>query len=97
MKEYTAFAARNQHLIKVAPSCLERHTDALYLADSVPGISLARDLNGEIAHLHGHGDFSVHVTLAPADCSSPYTFCLNLLYTSSSSVLNYCVTAEYLL
>lgn len=75
MSEYTAFAARNQHLIKVAPSRLERHTDAFYLADSVSGTSLARYMNGEIAHVHGQGDFSGHATLAPADC----TFPLNIL------------------
>lgn len=68
MQEFTTFATRNTHLVKLLPSRLELHTEAYFLADSVPGTNLASQVNREIAHVHGQGDFSVHVTLAPADC-----------------------------
>lgn len=74
MSEFTSFASRNIHLVKLAPSRLERHTEAFFLANSVPGTKLAVRMNGEIAHVHGYGDFSVHVTLAPSDCKIPSFF-----------------------
>lgn len=72
MDEFDSFAARNTGLVKLAPSHLERHTDAIWIAyedtRSSPWTEMARRMRGEIAHLHGHGDFSGHVTLSPADC-----------------------------
>lgn len=71
MDEFTSFAARNTSFHKLAPSHLERHNDALWLADSTEPASwtdVAKQMHGEIAHVHGLGDFSGHVILSPADC-----------------------------
>ncbi|KAF7595880.1 hypothetical protein BBP40_004373 [Aspergillus hancockii] len=67
-QSFYAFANRNQHLIKFASSNLELHADALFLADGVVPTPAAQQLKGELAHIHRLKDFSLHMTLAPADC-----------------------------
>lgn len=62
------FVSKNPHLIKINESQLERHSPAIFLADNVPQSDIARGINSEIAHIHCTGEFSVHVTLSPADC-----------------------------
>jgi hypothetical protein len=65
---FTSFGLRNHHLVKFQPSNLERHSDALFLADHLPITDLATTMQGEIAHIHSGSDYSLHVVLAPADC-----------------------------
>ncbi|KAL1976079.1 hypothetical protein VTN31DRAFT_4471 [Thermomyces dupontii] len=67
-EEFAAFASRNKHLVQTKLSKLEKHTDALFVADSLPWSRLAKQMNGEIAHIHGQKDHSVHAILPPADC-----------------------------
>lgn len=81
MQEFITFATRNTHLVKLLPSHLELHTEAYFLADSVAGTNLAERMHREIVHVHGRGDFSVHVTLAPADCMFP-SLLPSLLFSS---------------
>lgn len=67
-QRYMEFVSKNPHLIKINESLLERHSPAIFLADNVPQSDIARGINSEIAHIHCTGEFSVHVTLSPADC-----------------------------
>ncbi|KKK11910.1 hypothetical protein ARAM_002297 [Aspergillus rambellii] len=67
-EKYQAFLVRNSHLVDRVPSILERHTDAAHVSKNIPLTSAAEDMHREICHLHGTSDYSVHVTLAPADC-----------------------------
>ncbi|GAB1204815.1 hypothetical protein APSETT445_003478 [Aspergillus pseudonomiae] len=67
-RDFYAFANRNQHLVALAPSKLELHADALFLADGLLPTPAAKQMRGEIAHIHRLKDFSLHLTLAPADC-----------------------------
>jgi hypothetical protein len=62
---------QNEDLLKVEPSRLERHTDALFLADVVRSSPISEELKREVSHIHGTSDHSVHVTLSPADCKCP--------------------------
>ncbi|PLB34188.1 uncharacterized protein BDW47DRAFT_112666 [Aspergillus candidus] len=73
INEFTALAAQNPHLTKLAPSNLEAHADGLFVADGVvlPG-ARKQLLKGEIAHIHRMKDASVHVLLAPADCKKVF-------------------------
>ncbi|KAJ2961952.1 hypothetical protein NQZ79_g2832 [Umbelopsis isabellina] len=67
---FYAFARKNSNLLKLAPSRLERHTDAIFLADTVfasPPTPEAIRMKGEICHIHGSNDHSVHVVLSPRD------------------------------
>lgn len=65
---FRSFAHRNEHLVKLARSNLERHADGVFLADHLPASGLAETMQREIAHIHSGNDHSVHVVLAPADC-----------------------------
>ncbi|KAE8349167.1 hypothetical protein BDV28DRAFT_160722 [Aspergillus coremiiformis] len=67
-QNFYAVATRNQHLTRLAPSNLEFHADALFLTEGLLSTPAAQQMKGEIAHLHRWKDFSMHVTLAPADC-----------------------------
>lgn len=40
----------------------------MFVADNIPKPQVARNMSGEIAHIHTTSEFSVHVVLAPADC-----------------------------
>jgi len=51
--------------VKLSPSLFEKHTDALFLADSIPASPI--ESLREISHIHGTSDHSVHVTLSPVD------------------------------
>ncbi|KAK9258898.1 hypothetical protein V1519DRAFT_424710 [Lipomyces tetrasporus] len=65
-----AVATNNSKLVKLAPSHLERHTDAMWLTDAIPlssRIQEAVQTLGEVSHIHGTSDHSVHVVLSPAD------------------------------
>lgn len=67
---FYAFARKNANLLKLAPSRLERHTDAIFLADSVFSSSPTPEairMKGEICHIHGSNDHSVHVVVSPRD------------------------------
>ncbi|KAE8147448.1 hypothetical protein BDV25DRAFT_132073 [Aspergillus avenaceus] len=66
--DFYALASRNQHLIKLSPSHVELHADAFFLADGLSPSPIAQQMKGEIAHIHHLKDFSLHLTLAPADC-----------------------------
>ncbi|OJI99477.1 hypothetical protein ASPVEDRAFT_123327 [Aspergillus versicolor CBS 583.65] len=68
MAAYGAFLERNAHIVDRVPSILERHTDAAHVCGHVPLTSVARQMKREICHVHGTSDYSLHVTLAPADC-----------------------------
>ena len=70
MAAYGAFLERNAHVVDRVPSILERHTDAAHVCGHVPLTSVARQMKREICHVHGTSDYSLHVTLAPADCMS---------------------------
>ncbi|KAB8235332.1 uncharacterized protein BDW43DRAFT_269826 [Aspergillus alliaceus] len=67
-QEFYAFANRNGHLTRFSVSNLELHADALFLADGLVPSPVAQKMKGEIAHIHRLKDFSLHLTLAPADC-----------------------------
>ncbi|KAJ5112573.1 hypothetical protein N7532_000618 [Penicillium argentinense] len=66
--KYVSFGLRNHHLVKFERSNLERHADALFLADHLPITDLAVTMQGEVAHIHQGKDHSVHLVMAPADC-----------------------------
>ncbi|KAJ6125736.1 hypothetical protein N7523_003356 [Penicillium sp. IBT 18751x] len=66
---FSAFGYRNHHLVKVERSNLEKHSDALFLADHLPATDLAQTMQGEIAHIHSCHDHSIHVVCSPADSS----------------------------
>lgn len=68
VEEFESFAARNSHLVKLAPSGLELHADALFIADGLASTLPAEKTKREIAHIHRLKDGSLHLTLAPADC-----------------------------
>lgn len=70
MAAYGAFLERNAHIVDRVPSILERHTDAAHVCGHVPLTPVARQMKREICHVHGTSDYSLHVTLAPADCIS---------------------------
>ncbi|KAL1987305.1 hypothetical protein VTN96DRAFT_4333 [Rasamsonia emersonii] len=66
---FTSLYQQNQHLVKLSTSLHESNTEALFLADGVRGNEpVATDMLREISHIHGTGDYSVHVTLPPQDC-----------------------------
>lgn len=67
---YQTLSSQNQHLVRLAPSKLEKHTDALFLSDTIVPSTIAREMNGEVSHIHGTSDHSVHVTLSPSDCKT---------------------------
>lgn len=56
----------------VRTSVLEKKGDALLIADDVATPhSIAKSTKREISHVHtgaGSGDYSLHVSLSPADC-----------------------------
>ncbi|ATZ56669.1 hypothetical protein BCIN_13g05040 [Botrytis cinerea B05.10] len=60
-----------EHVI-LTTSALEKHGDALLIADKVPTPHLpARKTKREIAHVHTEGknvDYSMHAVLSPKDC-----------------------------
>ncbi|KAL3704428.1 hypothetical protein TMatcc_010119 [Talaromyces marneffei ATCC 18224] len=60
-------ASKNPHIIKVAPSNAEKHSDAMWLLDTIHHAREAVQTGGEIAHIHETGDHSLHVVLSPAD------------------------------
>ncbi|KAJ8100239.1 hypothetical protein POJ06DRAFT_100213 [Lipomyces tetrasporus] len=67
---FNAVATNNSKLVKLAPSRLERHTDAMWLTDAIPlssRIQEAVQTVGEVSHIHGTSDHSVHVVLCPED------------------------------
>ncbi|PWY73580.1 hypothetical protein BO70DRAFT_108267 [Aspergillus heteromorphus CBS 117.55] len=66
--EFYALVERNSQLVKLADSRLERHANAIFLADGVVGNDAAGRMKGECAHIHRLKDYSLHVVLAPADC-----------------------------
>ncbi|KAA8650646.1 hypothetical protein EYZ11_002809 [Aspergillus tanneri] len=68
MEEFQSFATQSPHLVKLAPSKLELHADAYFLADGLEASIPAQKTDREIAHIHRLKDGSVHVVLAPADC-----------------------------
>lgn len=68
---FRAFEHRNSHIVKFQRSWQEAHADGIFLADNVPASDLAKQLKGEIAHLHSGNDHSAHMTLHPADCEFP--------------------------
>lgn len=71
---------QNQHLIKLSTSLRENHTEALFLADGVQGKEpVSTEALREIAHIHGTGDHSVHVTVSPQDCEYKIKYKLYLL------------------
>ncbi|OJJ42546.1 hypothetical protein ASPZODRAFT_76577 [Penicilliopsis zonata CBS 506.65] len=68
MSSFMALASSNKESVRISPSNLERHTEAMWLADCIqPTPSAARWTNGEFAHIHATGDHSLHVVLSPAD------------------------------
>lgn len=70
---FRSFGLKNHHLVKFQRSNLERHAEALFLADHLPITDLATTMQGEIAHIHTGNDHSLHVVMAPADCKlQPY-------------------------
>lgn len=64
---FYALASKNSHIIKIAPSNAERHSDAMWLLDNIPHAREAFQTGGEVAHIHETGDHSLHVVLSPAD------------------------------
>jgi hypothetical protein len=64
---FYALASKNSHIIKVAPSNAEKHSDAMWLLDNIPRAREAFQTGGEVAHIHETGDHSLHVVLSPAD------------------------------
>lgn len=66
---FRSLSKQNRHILKLAQSVYEKHTEALFLADGVTGNEPAGAHSvREISHIHGTSDHSVHVTLAPQDC-----------------------------
>ncbi|PLB47948.1 hypothetical protein P170DRAFT_476601 [Aspergillus steynii IBT 23096] len=72
VEEFESFATRNPHAVKLAPSVLELHADAIFVADGLASTFPAQKTRREIAHIHRLKDGSVHVTLAPADCKKVF-------------------------
>lgn len=68
VKAFDAVVAANSNLIQFRPSKHEGHTDAIFVADSITKSSIVDQMLGEVSHIHGTGDHSVHVVLAPQDC-----------------------------
>ncbi|KAL4944960.1 hypothetical protein BDV06DRAFT_62917 [Aspergillus oleicola] len=68
MEAYNTFLDKNSHIVDRVPSILERYTDAAHVCSNVPLTPVAREMKREICHVHGTSDYSVHVTLSPADC-----------------------------
>ncbi|KAI7970754.1 hypothetical protein EIK77_007934 [Talaromyces pinophilus] len=64
---FYALASKNSHIIKIAPSNAEKHSDAMWLLDNIPRAREAFQTGGEVAHIHETGDHSLHVVLSPAD------------------------------
>lgn len=46
---------------------MERHTDAMWLLDDIARAPEAVQVKGELSHIHGEGDHSLHVVLSPSD------------------------------
>lgn len=67
MAAFNTFASKNPHLIKIAPSQAERHSDAMWLVDDIARAPEALQTQGEFAHIHGTGDHSAHVVLSASD------------------------------
>ncbi|KAJ6172169.1 hypothetical protein N7470_001236 [Penicillium chermesinum] len=65
---FRSFEHRNSHLVKFQRSWQEAHADGLFLADNIPASGIAKQMKGEIAHLHTGKEHSAHMTLHPADC-----------------------------
>ncbi|KAH8705565.1 hypothetical protein BGW36DRAFT_393147 [Talaromyces proteolyticus] len=61
---FTTLVKNNPSLLKTATSHWERRTEALWLSDGAKETSLSK---GEVSHIHGTSDHSVHVILSPAD------------------------------
>ncbi|PYH96012.1 hypothetical protein BO71DRAFT_397520 [Aspergillus ellipticus CBS 707.79] len=66
--EYFVVAKNNSHLVRLDNSPVEKHPNAMLLAEGVARNEPARRMHDECAHLHRSRDYSLHVVLAPADC-----------------------------
>ncbi|OKL61833.1 hypothetical protein UA08_02293 [Talaromyces atroroseus] len=65
---FNDFAAKNSHLVRLAPSRLEGgHSEAMWLIDGIPKSPEAGFTKGELSHIHTTGDHSLHLILSEAD------------------------------
>lgn len=69
-RRFEALARRNEQLVEMRMSVHERHTQALFVKSGREMHEVAKEMLGEVSHIHGTGDHSVHVVLAPSDCKS---------------------------
>ncbi|KAL5361056.1 hypothetical protein BJX96DRAFT_80342 [Aspergillus floccosus] len=69
IQRFNDLASRNSHLVKLKPSNLEMHAEAIFLVDGLENNApVAAQVQGETAHIHRLKDSSLHVILSPADC-----------------------------
>ncbi|KAH7361207.1 hypothetical protein BKA66DRAFT_211869 [Pyrenochaeta sp. MPI-SDFR-AT-0127] len=61
-------ATKEQGLVDIRPSLYERRHSALFVSKTRDWHHIAQETRGEIAHVHGGLDGSIHVTLHPEDC-----------------------------
>jgi hypothetical protein len=70
-----AAAAVGRGLAVLKQSNLERHTEALFVAEhrsehvTQSAAAAANGIRGEFAHVHETGDHSLHMVLSPTDCT----------------------------
>lgn len=89
-RQFYALAKKNEKMVQLRPSFLERQTESMFLSDGIRASQIAADTKREISHIHATGDHSVHVTLAPQDCLAPaskYLIDLRLIETLGKKVL----------
>ncbi|KAJ9220209.1 hypothetical protein DTO169E5_7379 [Paecilomyces variotii] len=69
LKTFLEIQFNNQNILNIAPSNLEKHTSALFISDLAPRPNplVTSSTRGEIAHVHGTAEHSVHVILSPVD------------------------------
>lgn len=69
VQEFCDITQANSNLVAVQVSPHERIGDAMLIHPSIPSPhKVADEAWREIAHYHGHKDYSMHITLSPQDC-----------------------------
>ncbi|KDQ58436.1 hypothetical protein JAAARDRAFT_154908, partial [Jaapia argillacea MUCL 33604] len=68
VREFEKIVRDNQDIIDYRDSVHEGRTKSLFIKKDQPQSAATKMMLGEISHIHGTGDYSVHVVLAPQDC-----------------------------
>ncbi|KIW42913.1 uncharacterized protein PV06_06415 [Exophiala oligosperma] len=69
LSDFVSLVKQNPDLVQFKLSQYERHTDAMWVADSCPVYALGSGHTREVSHVHTNTDYSAHVVLSPKDAA----------------------------